>query len=542
MASDKQINIGVGADISGLKTGMDSAAKTVQDAGKKMESAAKEATAKTESSFANLRQAYRATAKDAYEIALQQGTNSAAFLEAAKRAGEFKDELDLVNTKIAAFSSDTPVLTSALGVGQGLAGAFATAQGAMALFGGQSKEVEQALLKVQGAMALLQGLQSIGQLTDAMSAFSAVIKVQVLPALMTMQGAIIATGIGAVVVAVVALTQAASAYNDQVDREIDLKKERAIQDKLWNEGLNKAINANLKTEELKIRAMKDGTAKQLAEFDLRKRMEIQAEKETYEASNKTYFDSSRLAERIKYIEEFYRLQGETAVREASKAEQKAASKLPKVKLPKEVQQKGESVLNRKLKPIMYETNLETNLGVWGTAFQEANNQMTAFEERMIGFSDNVNQTITNGVVNAFSGMAQAIGESLANGANVMDNVGAVLLGAVGSMAIQLGQLAIGVGISMDAIKKAFTNPYTAIAAGVALVALGSYVSSKAKAITSGKSSGGGGGYSGGGNFSSNNGFSGFTPTDNTFSINSRLIGTDLLLSVQKSSKKMDRIR
>ena len=65
MASDKQINIGVGTDISGLKTGMDSAAKTVQDAGKKMETAAKEATAKTESSFSNLRQAYRATAKDA---------------------------------------------------------------------------------------------------------------------------------------------------------------------------------------------------------------------------------------------------------------------------------------------------------------------------------------------------------------------------------------------------------------------------------------------------------------------------------------------
>ena len=200
--ADKNINIGVGADVSGLKTGMNDAAKIVQDAGNKMQTAAKDATTKTEQSFSNLRQAYRATARDAYEIALSQGTNSAAFLEASQKAGKFKDELDLVNTKIKAFSSDTPVLTSALGVGQGLAGGFAAALGAMALFGGTSKEVEQALLKVQGAMALTQGLQAVGQIGDAMSTFALTINTKVLPALMTMKGAMIATGIGAFAIAV----------------------------------------------------------------------------------------------------------------------------------------------------------------------------------------------------------------------------------------------------------------------------------------------------------------------------------------------------
>jgi len=47
MAGDKNINIGVGADVSGLKTGMNEAAKIVQDAGTKMQTAAKDATAKT---------------------------------------------------------------------------------------------------------------------------------------------------------------------------------------------------------------------------------------------------------------------------------------------------------------------------------------------------------------------------------------------------------------------------------------------------------------------------------------------------------------
>lgn len=211
MAGDKNINIGVGADVSGLKTGMNDAAKLVQDAGTKMQTAAKDATTKTEQSFSNLRQAYRATARDAYEIALSQGTNSAAFLEATEKAGKFKDELDLVNTKIKAFSSDTPVLTSALGVGQGLAGAFAAAQGAMALFGSESEDVQKALLKVQGAMALTQGLQAVGQLGDAFSSFADVLDVKVLPALRSIGLLIAANPIAIVGAAVVGLSVAYAA-------------------------------------------------------------------------------------------------------------------------------------------------------------------------------------------------------------------------------------------------------------------------------------------------------------------------------------------
>jgi hypothetical protein len=536
----KNINIGVAADVSGLKTGINDAIKTLGKFGDEIESKIDEPAKKTESSFKTLSQAFRATAKDAQQIAMSQGTASAAFLEATQKAGRFKDELELVNNKIKAFSSDTPVLTSALGVGQGLAGGFAAAQGAMALFGDSSKEVEQALLKVQGAMALLQGLQAIGQLGDAMSAFAAVIKVQVIPALMTMQGAIIATGIGAVVVAVIALTQAASNYNDQIDREIDLKAQRAEQDKLWNAAVNKAAQAELKTEEFRVRAMKEGLDKQLASIELKRKTEIQAEKDILANSNKTYTDTKRFDDRLKLINQYYKQEGDIAVRESQKTKDKlkAIVETPEIK-------RQDSNFNK------IETAVD--LTKWGENLQAAKIPLTSFVntarteyqnflDETGKFNEAVRTTLESGVENAFINMSASIGNSLATGANVMEGIGAVLLEAVGSMAIQLGQLAIQTGIAMKGIKMSFKNPYTAIAAGIALVALGSYVSSKAKSITSGGGGGGGNAPSPDNSTSNRTVFSGFTPANNSMVLTTRLIGQDLLMSVQKAGQQNTRVR
>jgi hypothetical protein len=128
------------------------------------------------------------------------GATSQQAIEAAKRAAELKDRIGDAKALTDAFNPDAKfkALSSSL---SGVAGGFAAVQGAIGLFGAESKELEKQLLKVQSALALSQGLQSVGESIDSFKQLGAVIKTQVVTAFSTLRGAIVATGIGALVVA-----------------------------------------------------------------------------------------------------------------------------------------------------------------------------------------------------------------------------------------------------------------------------------------------------------------------------------------------------
>jgi hypothetical protein len=103
--------------------------------------------------------------------------------------------------------------------------------------------------------------------------------------------------------------------------------------------------------------------------------------------------------------------------------------------------------------------------------------------------------IGSNISSAFSGIGEAIGKSLASGENMMSALGGVLLNTLGDIAIKLGQTAIGIGVAMSAIKLSFSNPFTAIAAGIALVAIGSAIKGVSGIVSGGSSSGGSNGAS-----------------------------------------------
>ena len=127
------------------------------------------------------------------------GATSKEAIEAAKRAAELRDRIGDARALTEAFNPDAKfkALSSSL---SGVAGGFAAVQGAIGLFGAESKQLEKQLLKVQSALALSQGLQSVGESIDSFKQLGAVIKDKVVTSFSTLRGAIVATGIGALVV------------------------------------------------------------------------------------------------------------------------------------------------------------------------------------------------------------------------------------------------------------------------------------------------------------------------------------------------------
>jgi hypothetical protein len=125
---------------------------------------------------------------------------------------------------------------------------------------------------------------------------------------------------------------------------------------------------------------------------------------------------------------------------------------------------------------------------------------SAFIASLKDFNAEASNIITNGAVNGLGDIGFAIGEALATGGDVAKAAGKALLGGIATIAEQLGQAAIKVGVGMISIKMAFKNPATAIAAGVALIALAGFIRAKiggggGGGITSGIGGGGGGGSS-----------------------------------------------
>lgn len=109
-----------------------------------------------------------------YELALagKQGTQ------------EFKDLLTSVgNYRKVQIQTDMVVDNAATTLSQKLtgslnaaAGAFSLVQGSMALFGAESEDVEQAILKVQSAMAISQGVETIREGAKSVQALGAAIR------------------------------------------------------------------------------------------------------------------------------------------------------------------------------------------------------------------------------------------------------------------------------------------------------------------------------------------------------------------------------
>lgn len=177
------------------------------------------------------------------------GEFSTEAIQAAEKVAAIKDEIEAAGEQAALFDPGKrfQALTTAASTA---AAGISAVSGAMALFGSQSDDVAKTLQKVQGAMALSQGLsqlKDIGKVGEQL-------KISFKGLTAGAEGfkkALISTGIGALVVAVGLLV----AYWDDIKAAVGgVSKEQ--------KKLNESSKENLKTQEDKLDAI-DGQSNQL---------------------------------------------------------------------------------------------------------------------------------------------------------------------------------------------------------------------------------------------------------------------------------------
>lgn len=160
----------------------------------------------------------------------------------------------------------------------------------------------------------------------------------------------------------------------------------------------------------------------------------------------------------------------------------------------------------------------------------------AWQNHIIDFNNAIAQSIEDTLITSMSNGLQAITDMMfgLEGADVK-NALAAFIAPLGDTMKQMGAMIMSEGIAMAAFKKSFVNPYAAIAAGAALIAVGSAVSSGLQKLTA--NPGGGTGYSSGSSASA--GVQNYE-SEMTIYVEGKISGSDIVLAGNKTLNKWRR--
>lgn len=204
-----------------------------------------------------------------YELALAGKQNTQEYKELLQATANYRQvqlQTDLV--------VDTAAQTMSQKLGGALEGAasgFALVQGAMGLFGAESEEVEKALLKVQSAMALAQGIEGVRTALPLFKSFGGVIKNAVVGAFTTLRGAIISTGIGALVVALGMAADAMGLFGGATEDAAEANEKLAESIAKNTSEIERRIGRSLKQLELQRKEAESYGATEVELFEMRKK-------------------------------------------------------------------------------------------------------------------------------------------------------------------------------------------------------------------------------------------------------------------------------
>jgi len=102
---------------------------------------------------------------------LASGTlDNAQFNKLSKEAGDLQDKIGDVNEQVKNLASDSKKLDGMISITQGIVGGFAAVEGITAMVGEGNEDLQKTMVKLQGAMSALAGIQAVANTLNKTSA------------------------------------------------------------------------------------------------------------------------------------------------------------------------------------------------------------------------------------------------------------------------------------------------------------------------------------------------------------------------------------
>jgi hypothetical protein len=433
-----------------------------------------------------------------------------------------KDAIADTRGEVAYFGSDTRRLDAVLGGVQAVAGAFSAVQGAAALFGAENEDMQKTMVKLQGAIALVNGVQAVSNiLLDENATKTGVLALAnniytaatagATAATIAFRVALFSIGIGVAVAGIAAL-----ASNFQKLKDYIFPADKALKD--FNATLDKGIAKN--ENEIKILEAKGDTLGALALKEEKLYKTLAKARANFGKNDKENYgkiiDDTKNAltilgiERDKYNAS-ERDKAQARVDEGQKEWQQESEKAYKQQVERNKklldaaikginqrykgQQDAERFWidrNKKLKEKAAADALKSkqftgaNM-IAGTAVAPVLIQVKIDPKSFSQIVQDFDKLMTD-VSNAIASMGEdiavafgeAIGGAMSGQQDVLANFGDAILTALGGFMSQVGKMLIAYAISIEKLQTAFANPTEALIAGIALVAIGAAIKSSMK--------------------------------------------------------------
>ena len=528
MAKSQSLNIVIGADIENLKKGLDSAIVATQKAGKELSGATGEAIKGMQQQFERLASSKpsMATVRQMQQIAMTARALGPEFQDFAndviRSAGQIQDAVGDMRAEVKYFASDTRRLDAVLGGIQGVAGAFGAVEGATAMLGIESKDLQKTMVQLQGAIALVNGLQAIQNALQAESAFmvgiqTAAVRIQTYVmgqatvAARAYATALVATGAGAILVAIGLIAAAMGSVKketkeatEEVNNFTKAYEKQAEKAKKTSE-IRQQISDDLLKNELNAAKLKGATESELAQVEINF---LQKRKERYLAMLSSFNKGS--ADYLQYQRDISAIQNqidevttESQIKNAEKRREKKKEQLKKenedaikaiherhagqMDAEKFLTEQAKKQQQKRTEAIAKSKELTGENLIKGTAVAPVLVQVQIDPKSRSQIVQDFDKLMTDmamaverlGEDIAIS-LGEALGNQLSGQGNGIEGFVQSVVGQLGNFVKTVGKMLIAYGISVQKFQTAFIQPQVAVAAGIAMVALGTAVANQMK--------------------------------------------------------------